>query len=137
MNGEIREKLIKRVEGNPFVRHLGIKFTSVEDGVVEAVMTLRPEFKQYSGVIHGGVLASVADTIAGFAAYTLTPPDKDVLSAELKTSFLRAAWGDTLIAKGFVIKPGRNIHFCECEIYCDDKLVCKASGTFCVVHLQV
>ena len=52
-------------------------------------------------------------------------------------SFLRAAWGNELIAKGTVIKAGRNIHFCECEIYCDDKLVSKSSGTFCVVHPQV
>ncbi|MDD2438222.1 MAG: PaaI family thioesterase [Massilibacteroides sp.] len=137
MNKEILEKLSKRVEGNPFVKHLGIRFTLVEDGRIEAVMSLRPEFRQYSGVIHGGILASFADTIAGFAAYTLTPSDKDVLTAELKTSFLRAAWGDELKAIGFVIKPGRNIHFAECEIYCDDKLVCKASGTFCVVHKQI
>ena len=137
MDQEIKEKMLKRVEGNPFVQHLGVKFTSIEEGVVEARMSLKPEFKQYSGVIHGGILASLADTIAGFASYTVTPIDKDVLSAEIKVSFLRAAWGSELIAKGFVIKPGRNIHFSECEIYCDDKLVCKASGTFCVVHPQV
>jgi uncharacterized protein (TIGR00369 family) len=137
MSEEIKEKLAKRVEGNPFVRHLGVKFTLIEDGKIEAVMPLRPEFRQYSGVIHGGILASLADTIAGFAAYTLTPTDKDVLTAELKTSFLRAAWGDELKAIGYVIKPGRNIHFAECEIYCDDKLVSKASGTFCVVNKQV
>ena len=86
---------------------------------------------------HGGVLAALADTIAGFAAYTMTPLEKDVLTAELKMSFLRAAWGNELIAMGTVIKAGRNIHFCECEIYCDDKLVSKSSGTFCVVHPQV
>lgn len=137
MDKAVVDKLVKRVEGNPFVQHLGVRFTSVEEGIVEATMVLRPEFKQYSGVIHGGILASLADTIAGFAAYTMTPTDKDVLTAELKTSFLRAAWGNELKAKGFVIKPGRNIHFAECEIYCDDKLVCKASGTFCVVHRQI
>lgn len=137
MSEELRDKLVKRVEGNPFVRHLGVKFTKVDDGIVEAVMPLRPEFKQYSGVIHGGILASLADTIAGFAAYTMTPADKDVLTAELKTSFLRAAWGNELTAIGTVIKPGRNVHFSECEIFCDGKLVCKASGTFCVVHPQV
>lgn len=137
MDQEVKDKLIKRVESNPFVQYLGVKFTSIEEGQVEAVMTLKPEFKQYSGVIHGGILASLADTIAGFATYTMTPVDKDVLSAELKTSFLRAAWGNELIAKGIVIKPGRNIHFSECEIYCDGKLVCKASGTFSVVHPQI
>lgn len=137
MNTEVKQRLIERVQMNPYVKHLGVQFTVVEDGIVEARMPLHEEQRQYSGVIHGGVLAALADTIAGFAAYTLTPLDKDVLTAELKVSFLRAVWGKELIAKGFVIKPGRNVHFSECEIYCDDKLVSKASGTFSVVHPQV
>ena len=137
MNTEVKERLLDRVKTNPYVNHLGVQFTTVEDGIVEARMPLHDEQRQYRGVIHGGVLAALADTIAGFAAYTMTPLEKDVLTAELKMSFLRAAWGNELIAKGTVIKAGRNIHFCECEIYCDDKLVSKSSGTFCVVHPQV
>ncbi len=137
MDPQIKEKLLERVRINPYVNYLGIELLTVEDGLIEARMPLKDEQKQYSGVSHGGVLAALADTIAGYAAYTMTPPEKDVLTAELKVSFLRAAWGKVLTAKGYVIKPGRNIHFSECEIYCDDKLVCKASGTFCVVHPQV
>lgn len=87
------------------MNHLGVQFTTVEDGIVEARMPLHDEQRQYSGVIHGGVLAALADTIAGFAAYTMTPLDKDVLTAELKVSFLRAAWGKEVIARGTVIKP--------------------------------
>lgn len=136
MDTTIKEKLISRVRSNPFVEYLDIKFEKIEDGYVEAHMPLRDEHRQYSGVVHGGIHASLADTVAGFAAYTMTPPDKDVLTGELKVSYLRAAWGKELIAKGTVIKAGRNIHFCECEIYCDNKLVSKASGTFCVVHKQ-
>ena len=123
MNTEVKERLLDRVKTNPYVNHLGVQFTTVEDGIVEARMPLHDEQRQYSGVIHGGVLAALADTIAGFAAYTMT--------------FLRAAWGKELIAKGTVIKPGRHVHFSECEIYCDDKLVSKASGTFSVVQPQV
>ena len=137
MNIEEKERLVDRVKGNPYVNHLGIQFDVVEEGYVEAHMPLHDEQRQYCGVIHGGVLAALADTVAGFAAYTVTPLDKDVLTAELNVSFLRAAWGKELIAKGKVIKPGRRINFSECEIYCDGKLVGKASGTFCVVQPQV
>ena len=122
MDQEVKERLISRVNTNPYVNHLGIDFTVVEEGRVEARMPLHDEQRQYSGVIHGGVLAALADTIAGFAAYTMLPLDRDVLTAELK---------------GYVVKPGRHLHFCECEIYCDDKLVSKSSGTFCVVHPQI
>ena len=114
MDQEVKERLISRVNTNPYVNHLGIDFTVVEEGRVEARMPLHDEQRQYSGVIHGGVLAALADTIAGFAAYTMLPLDRDVLTAELKISFLRAAWGKELIAKGYVVKPGSHLHFCEC-----------------------
>ena len=114
MEKEIKERLISRVKTNPYINFLEIDFTEVEDGRVEARMPLH-----------------------GFAAYTMLPIDRDVLTADLNISFLRAAWGKELIAKGYVVKPGRHLHFCECEIYCDGKLVSKASGTFCVVHPQI
>lgn len=136
MNPEIEQKIRQRTKTNPYVNYLDIEFLVIDEGRVEARMPLKDEQKQYSGVSHGGVLTALGDTIAGYAAFTMTHPDKDVLTAEMKISFLRAAWGKELIAKGIVIKPGRNIHFCECEIYCDDKMVAKVSGTFCVVHPQ-
>ena len=37
-------------------------------------MPLKPEPRQYSGVVHGGGVAAFADTVAGFAAYTMTLP---------------------------------------------------------------
>ena len=137
MTPEIEQRLRERSKKNPYVNFLGIELLTVEDGLVEATMPLTDEQKQYSGVSHGGVLAALADTIAGFAAYTKTPLEKDVLTAEMKISYLRAAWGKSLRAKGYSIKSGRKIHFCECEVYCDEKLVAKASGTFCVVEPQV
>ena len=137
MTPEIEQRVKERSEKNPYITFLGIKLLKIEDGLIEAVMPLTDDQKQYSGVSHGGVLAAFADTIAGLAAYTKTPLERDVLTAEMKISFMRAAWGTTLRAKGYSIKSGRKIHFCECEIYCDEKLVAKASGTFCVVEPQI
>lgn len=137
MDDSIKQHLLERVHTNPYVNYLEIDFQEIEEGRVVARMPLKPEQRQYSGVIHGGILAAFADTVAGFAAYTMTPSDRDVLTAELKTSFLRAAWGNELIGVGTVVKPGRNLQFAECEIFCDGKLVSKASGTFCVVHPQI
>ena len=96
MEKEIKERLISRVKTNPYINFLEIDFTEVEDGRVEARMPLHDEQRQYSGVIHGGVLAALADTVAGFAAYTMLPIDRDVLTADLNISFLRAAWGKEL-----------------------------------------
>lgn len=56
MEEEVKERLISRVNTNPYVNHLGIQFTVVEEGRIEARMPLLDEHRQYSGVIHGGVL---------------------------------------------------------------------------------
>ena len=111
MEETVRQHLLDRVKKNAYVNHLEIDFVEIEDGRVVARMPLKPEQRQYSGVVHGGVLAAFADTVAGFAAYTMTSIDRDVLTV--------------------------NLQFAECEIYCDGKLVSKASGTFCVVHPQI
>lgn len=129
---EIKE-LIDRVKDNPYVEGLNIKFNIIDKGVVEARMPIAKEHLQYRGVVHGGVIASLADTMTGFAAHTMIPADKDILTVELKISYLRAVQGNELFSKGYVVKAGRNIYFCECEIYCEDKLVTKASATLCVV----
>ena len=136
MDIEVKKRLEQRVKKNPFVSFLGIEIISVEKGRVEARMPIREEVKQYCGAAHGGALAALGDTIAGIAAYSMTPIENDVLTAEMKTSFLRPAFGVELKAIGYVIKPGRNIHFAECEIYAENKLVAKFSGTFSVVGPQ-
>ena len=136
MDTRIVEKIKERIATNPYVNFLGIHFSKIEEGVVEARMPLRDEQRQYSGVTHGGVLAALADTIAGFAAYTMTPLEKDVLTAELKISFLRAAWGYELIARGVVIKPGHRLHFCECEIYCDNKFRDQARTSVAFLRMR-
>lgn len=137
MDETTKQHLLDRVKKNPYVNALAIEFQEITEGRIVACMPLTPEQRQYSGVVHGGVLAAFADTVSGFAAYTMTPIDRDVLTAELKISYLRAAWGKKLYGIGTVIKSGRNLQFAECEIYCDNKLVSKASGTFCVVHAQI
>ena len=55
MDERIKEKLINRAKTNPYVNFLGIDFTVIEEGRVEAHMPLHDEQRQYSGVTHGGV----------------------------------------------------------------------------------
>lgn len=56
MDERIKEKLINRAKTNPYVNFLGIDFTVIEEGRVEAHMPLHDEQRQYSGVTHGGCL---------------------------------------------------------------------------------
>ena len=57
MDDSIKQHLLERVHTNPYVNYLEIDFQEIEEGRVVARMPLKPEQRQYSGVIHGGILA--------------------------------------------------------------------------------
>ena len=63
-----------------------------------------------------------------------------ILTAELKTSLLRAAKGDRLVCEGRVLKPGRNLSFTEAEVWAESNgqrtLVMKASATMAVTVIH-
>ena len=74
------------------------------------------DLAQQNGYVHGGVVTSIADTAAGFAAMTLVEPGSDVLTTELKVNFLRPAGSGLLVAKGRVIKPGRTLIIVQADV---------------------
>lgn len=110
---DIREKLGRQ----EYMKHLGFTVTKVEVGRVEGELTLEQKHKQHKGFAHGGVIATLADIVAGFAAVSLVPKDHHVVTAEIKVSYFHPGVGDKLIAKGYVIKQGRKLNFCEAEIF--------------------
>jgi uncharacterized protein (TIGR00369 family) len=67
--------------------------------------------------MHAGAIASVADSANGYAAYTLAPPDTDVLGVEFKINLLAPAQGTGLLACGRVLRPGRTFTVCQAEVF--------------------
>lgn len=121
---------------SPFMVDLGIEPVAVADGRITTVMAIANRHLQHTGVVHAGVLATLADHTMGAAAQTLAPEGHWVLTAELKTSLLRGATGERLVCEGFVLKPGRLVTFTEAEVWSEQAgrrtLVLKASATMAV-----
>ena len=84
--------------------------------------------------------AAIADHTMGAAAQTMAAEGFWVLTAEFKTSLLRAAQGQRLICEAHVLKPGRQVSFTEAEVYVESDgqriLVAKASATMALVAAQ-
>lgn len=72
---------------------------------------------QHHGMLHAGVLTTLADNACGFAAMSLLPEGGEVLTAEFKTSFLRPGSGIAAVARGEVLKPGRTLLFCRADVH--------------------
>ena len=99
---------------------------------------MRPDLAQQHGYVHAGVIATIADSACGYAALTVMPDDAGVLSIEFKINMLAPADGTRLIARGKVIRPGRNIVVCGANVHAErdgrEKLVATMLGTIMVVR---
>jgi uncharacterized protein (TIGR00369 family) len=68
---------------------------------------------QQHGLWHGGVVASLVDVACGYAALSMMPADREVLTVEFKVHFLKPAKTGRLIAVGQVVQAGRTLTVCE------------------------
>src|SRR5580704_14790943 len=75
---------------------LGFEVESVHDGRAIFRLEVGPRHKQIHGVVHGGILASLADTTAAITAYTGVPPGVELATLELKINYLEPVPGGTV-----------------------------------------
>jgi acyl-CoA thioesterase len=110
---------------------LGFEVESVHDGRAIFRLEVGPRHKQIHGVVHGGILASLADTTAAIAAYTVVPRGVELATLELKINYLEPVPGGTVTAEARVLRNGRNFVVTECEIFTESgSLAAKALLTF-------
>lgn len=109
----------------------GFKLDAVSPGRAALRLDARARHKQLNNVVHGGILAALADTTAAIAAYTTVPKGVALATIELKINYLQAVSGGRIRADARVLRTGRNFVVTECEIF-DGKgaLAAKALLTF-------
>lgn len=111
---------------------IGAGLRHLEPGAVDIEVPFRPDLAQQHGYFHGGIVGMVADSAAGYAAFSLMPAGSSVLSVEYKINFLAPAEGERLIARGRVIKPGRTLCICQVDV----AVVRDGGETSCATMLQ-
>jgi uncharacterized protein (TIGR00369 family) len=131
-NSDLVARIRRKLERQNFMHLIGADLTRIEPGRIEATLALGEQHQQQRGFAHGGLVATMADLAAGFAAVTLVPDGVGVVTAELKVSYLNPGVGTQLKAIGWVLKAGRRLHFCEAEVWCDGVLIAKATATMAV-----
>ncbi|MEY4681973.1 MAG: PaaI family thioesterase [Alphaproteobacteria bacterium] len=104
----------------PAMALVGATLGRVAPGEAEVLLPVRPEVGQQHGFVHGGVVAMIADSAAGYAAFSLAAPDATVLSVEYKINFLSPARGASLAARGRVAKAGRTLSIVEVDVVAID-----------------
>jgi uncharacterized protein (TIGR00369 family) len=99
-----------------FLALIGARLESVEPGKVVISCRRRDDLTQQQGLLHGGVVASIADVTCGYTALTVIPEDHEVLTVEFKINLLRPVLAEKIIATGSVVKAGRALVITEAEV---------------------
>jgi uncharacterized protein (TIGR00369 family) len=121
----------KRMKFSRLSALLGFHVDSLAPGRAVLSMQVKDLHKQIHDVVHGGVLAALADTAAAIAAYTVVPQGAELATIELKINYLSAVPGGKIKAEGKVLRAGRNFVVTECEVFnAKGGLAAKALLTF-------
>ncbi len=136
-NPQFAERVRTYLQRQHFMHHIGFELDVIAEGRTEGWLAIEQQHQQQKGFVHGGVVATLADIVAGFAAYTVVPATHHVVTADLRTAYLNPGTGQRLHAKGWVVKQGRRMCFCEAEVWdvhADKRImISKAAATMAVV----
>ncbi len=113
----------------------------VEHGRTEIHLPHWSGVEQQHGFVHGGVVGMIADSAGGYAAMTMVPASASVLTVEYKMNLVAPADGETLIARGQVVRPGRTLIVTQAEVFSvkdgHETLCALMQQTIMVMHDKV
>ena len=117
---------------------LGAEIVAVRPGEVEIVLPCSDRILQQHNFVHGGAVATVADSACGYAALSVMPREAAVLTIEFKMNLLAPAKGDRLRAIGRVIRNGRKLVVTLADVFAEEadarKPVALMTATMMVVE---
>ena len=118
---------------------LGATLGNISPGAVEIEIRPHPGISQQHGFMHAGAVSAIADSAAGYAALSLMPDGRGVLTTEYKINLLAPAAGDHIEAIGTVLRSGRTLTVCQLEVYAvqsagERKLVANGQQTLIRVN---
>jgi uncharacterized protein (TIGR00369 family) len=122
----------------PAMQLIGAALTALAPGHCEVRLPFRADLTQQHGFIHGGVVGMIADSACGYAGFSMMPPGASVLTVEYKINMLSPGIGESLIARGRVLKAGKSLVITQCDVFAvqngAEKLAAVMQQTLMVMH---
>jgi uncharacterized protein (TIGR00369 family) len=133
-----RIQFLKKDYAQGFIADVGFEVVDCQRGYLESRLKVMERHRQQDNYVHAGVMATMADHTAGYAAFSLVHEEFRILTIEFKINFLEPAWGDALICRSRILREGGQILVGESEIFDQrsdgEVLVAKAIVTLKAVH---
>lgn len=125
----MQERVTQSFSRQALMAHLGARLVSVRDGEVEIEVDYDPCLTQQNGFLHAGVTTAICDSACGYAALTQMAETSDVVSVEFKVNMLRPAVGERFLARGKVVRAGKQLVVCQGEVLAQGKTVLLMQAT--------
>jgi len=120
-----------RMNLSKFSMLVGFEVERLYEGGAVLSVKVEEHHRQIHNVVHGGVIAALADTAAAIAAYTVSPEGAELATIELKINYLLPIAEGKVEAEGKVLRTGRNFIVVECDVRnAQGELAAKALMTF-------
>ena len=110
------EKLIKHGESSAFYKLLNMKIDEVCDNYARLSIEIEEKHVQFQGAVHGGVIASLADSAAAWAIYGSNNLKGTPVTVEMKINFLKPVQSGKLIAEARNIHEGSKIFVSDVDV---------------------
>lgn len=98
-----------------FAQHIGLVVEEVRRDYCRMRMVFRPELMQGGGVMHGGAIASLLDSVLVPAIGATLPEGSRYATVDLHVQFMEALLEDDAVAEGWVTRRGRRVVFGQAE----------------------
>jgi acyl-CoA thioesterase len=125
---DIVEDLKAKADNEPIASFLGMKLEELSPGYAKVTMRMLPEYRNFNGLIYGGIIMCVADQAFAYASNSMAPGS---VASQFNLHFIAGARvGDELTAECRVVKSGRKVGISEMTVTNQEgKLLAKATGT--------
>ena len=111
---------------------VGLQIEEMRTDYCRMRLPYRPELEQPFGVVHGGALATLADTVVVPAIGAAYGPDVQYVTVSMTINYLGAVVQSDAVAEGWVTRRGRTMAFCRAEATAGGKPVFEASLVYAI-----
>lgn len=95
---------------------VGIRLEEVRQDYARMRLPFRSVLNQPAGVMHGGAIATLIDTVVVPAIASGYEEPRRFLTIDMQIQYMSAVIGEDAIAEGWIVKRGRSTVFCRAEV---------------------
>ncbi|MEU5879072.1 PaaI family thioesterase [Spirillospora sp. NPDC047279] len=99
---------------------VGLELEEIRVDYARMRLPYRPRLNQPAGVVHGGAIATLIDTVVVPAVGGIYDQMPVLLTVDMQLRYLSAARETDLVAEGWITKRGRSTVFCQAEVRGED-----------------